>query len=327
MTILELLKKPNLAPLESELLLAYVLKKERLFIISHPEYKVPPEKARAFLKLVAKRKAHWPIAYLLQEKGFYDLSLQVNKNVLIPRPETEIMVDYLNKELISLHKLLTKKSKESKGDKESKKLKPANSPKIELTDLGTGSGAIIIALAKKLRASTRAVFKNINFWGLDIKSAALKVARLNAKKYKLEKKIKFLNSDLLNNFPQSHLTETNLVIAANLPYLTPLEIKQEKSLRHEPKSALAAGSDGLKYYNRLLKNLSSLPFASLILMMEINPKQSKRLLCLVKKYLLNSTNQTINDLSGQKRFVLVKALPNTKKTKYNSKILSNTKKL
>jgi len=286
MTTLELLKKSNLAPLDAELLLAFVLKKDRLFIISHPEFKVSTKEATSFLKLTEKRKKHWPIAYLTKEKGFYNLSLQVNKNVLIPRPETEIMVEYLIKEL---------------QDK-----------KIELIDLGTGSGAIIIALTKNLRDVTSNIFKKINFWGLDIKTPALKIARLNAKNYQLDKTIKFLKSDLLNNFPKNHLRGANLVIAANLPYLTPLEIKQEKSLIHEPKSALVAGQDGLKYYKRLLKYLSSTPFKSLILIMEINPKQNNSLSALVKKYLLNSEGQTIRDLRGKKRFIIVKALPNKK---------------
>jgi len=292
MTISELLRKTDLPALDKELLLAFVLRKDRVFILSQPDFNIADNKIKIFLKLVKKRRGHWPLAYLIGEKGFYDLILKVNKKVLIPRPETEFMVNYFSKELNKYQSLLSKK----KGTK-----------KVQFIDLGTGSGAIIIALAKNLRDSASPVFKNINFWGLDIKSPALKIALLNAQQYQLDKTIKFLKSDLLKSLPKKHLVKAHLVIAANLPYLTASEIKAEKSLTHEPRSALLAGRDGLKYYDRLLKNLNTVSFESLTLLMEINPWQKINMQKLIKKYLPHSQITLQKDLSGQVRFILLKS--------------------
>ncbi|MBN2854507.1 peptide chain release factor N(5)-glutamine methyltransferase [Patescibacteria group bacterium] len=295
------IKKTSLLPrLDFELLLAFASGLSREKLITYPDKNLGLRTLKKYKELEKKRLENWPIAYLLGEKSFYDLNFKVSPKVLVPRPETEILVENILK-----------------------KVNEIENKKINIIDLGTGSGAIIISLASQIKKINSELFKKINFLGLDISSDALKVAKENAKNNKVETKIVFKKSDLLKILKNKKFNEdfdifkNPLIISANLPYLKPEEFKQEKSISREPKLALVAGKDGLKYYHELFKQLALITkinsdksqknnkLKSLFLICEINPEQVELMKELVNKYLQGTTIKIEKDLAGLDRFVIV----------------------
>ena len=253
MQIQEIIKKyrDKLDYLDIELIIAHSLKKKREFILTHPEYEIPKFKIKNLKLKISRRRRGEPIAYITRHKEFYGLYFFVNKNVLIPRPETELLVE------------------------EVVKLKPKN---YTIVDIGTGSGNIIISLVKNIKS------KN-NFIGIDISKEALKIAKLNAKRNKADKKIKILCGNLLEPIMKNSklkIRNSKLVILANLPYLdidwkNLLESSETKGLRFEPDIALYAGKDGLDAYRKLadqLKLLSKKTRNGIIVFCEIGHLQA-----------------------------------------------------
>jgi release factor glutamine methyltransferase len=220
------------AGLEAELLLACAIQKEREFLLSYPELALNSKQKRLLNKLVKRRLAHEPMAYILGEQSFFNIKLRVDKRVLIPRPETEKLVELV--------------------------LKDRPSKDATILDLGTGSGAIIITLASNLGEAHQ-------FIATDISSKALRVARDNAKSNGQETRIEFVKSDLLKKLLRQRkwLASKNLVIVANLPYVESdwqkaLTADQIKELKYEPSLALLAGEDGFDLYRQLASDLKSL---------------------------------------------------------------------
>ncbi len=219
MTIKEILEKSNLDKTEAEILLAFVLKKDRSFLLGFPDFILTINQEKLFQSFAARRARHEPLPYILGYREFYGYIFLVNKNVLIPRPETESLVE----------KVL-KFAKDKQG------------APLTIADIGTGSGAIAITL--KLKEPTLKVV------AADISKKALEVARKNAKLHRLTKEIEFVESDLLSN------VKNNLdVIVANLPYIPeknyqklPAEIRD-----FEPKIALNSFNSKDFYYSRLFE--------------------------------------------------------------------------
>jgi len=266
-------KKIEVPELEAELLLAHVLKKDRVFVMAHPECVIKPKEVIQFNKLVRARLAGWSSAVLLGVKEFYGLEFNVNKDVLVPRPETEILVDIILEYL---------KSK----------------PEALVMDIGTGSGAIITALYNNLKD------KRHLFYASDKSNKALIVAKSNAKKYETE--IGFLNGDLLKPYlPILKRTKPkNIVIAANLPYLKPSEMT-EPSIKKEPKSALLSGSDGLWHYKRLFHQLHYVTNANIFLICEINPEQATQIEKLAETSFSSAKTYFKNDYTSRIRFFIL----------------------
>lgn len=276
------MNKIKLNSLDIELILAHVLKKTREYIIAHPEYKLTKSQIAKCKLLIKKRVNSLPIAYITGEKEFYGLKFKINKNVLIPRPETELMVE------------------------EALKLVASNPQPTTIIDMGTGSGCIIITLAKKI--------KNCQFFAIDISTKALVIAKQNANLNSVVKKIKFIKSNLLEsiiNNSKYKLKNSKLIILANLPYLTPTQIKNSPSIKYEPKLALTAGLDGLKYYGRLFQQICALRIArcelrDINILCEIDPSQTVKIKQMVKRELPKATLQIKKDLSGLNRLVIIK---------------------
>jgi len=290
LAISDLLLSSPLTRLETEILIAFLIKKSREFILTHPETIITPALYRTFQKLATKRQADWPIAYLIGHKEFYDLDLAVSPATLVPRPETEMIVE----EIISI-------IKNSAGRK-------STNDHRWIIDLGTGSGAIIIAIAHELRRLFPLDYQTIDLAAIDISAQALQIARLNAKQYKLSGKIKFYQGDLLNPLPLRgpKASQSNLLIAANLPYLTPKQIKTSPSIRREPRLALVGGPDGLKYYRQLFQQLTKTAFRSATVFCEIDPGQSKKISALAAKYFPNAPYNLQTDFCGQTRLFIIK---------------------
>ncbi len=231
---------------DAEIILANLLGKNQTFVIAHPEYLVSFFIGLKFRALINKRTNGWPLAYLIGHKEFFGLDFLVNKHTLIPRPETEILVE------AAIEKIT--KSKDFN---------------TILIDIGTGSGCIPISIIKNLPANI------VTGYALDISEKALKVAQKNAAQ--LQAHLEFLLSNLLADFPIHILSSAEqIIITANLPYLTAEEFKNESTIQHEPYSALVAKENGLALYFELLTQLKNLPEKknrAVTLFCEINPNQ------------------------------------------------------
>ncbi|PJA89605.1 MAG: peptide chain release factor N(5)-glutamine methyltransferase [Candidatus Magasanikbacteria bacterium CG_4_9_14_3_um_filter_32_9] len=253
--------------LDAELLLSFILGKSREFIVSNPKQKISVLQKIKFLCLVKKRKAGWSTAVLTKHKEFFGLDFKVNKNVLIPRPDTEIMVE---------------------------KVLDIITPKITLIDIGTGSGCIPISIAKNSKPK--------NVFAVDVSKKALKIAKENANTHNV--KINFIHSNLLSHFSK---LPNNLIITANLPYLTKKQFKEEKSIQKEPKLALIAEENGLALYRELLEQVKNKKSSSqkINLFFEINPEQKTELSKIIKTIFSNSKFYLYKDLSNQIRITKV----------------------
>ena len=205
-------KDPHSPRLEAELLLSEVLGLARVKLYINFEREMAEAELSAYRELVRRRAAHEPVAYILGRKEFYGLPLKVTRDTLIPRPETEHLVD----EAVRLAKEM-------------------ESQAVKCADIGTGSGAIAVALAKTLpEAAVKAV---------DVSEAALLVALENAKANEVDGRIEFLKGSLMDPLAGQRFH----LICANLPYIpdADMETLPPDVAAYEPKSALAGGPDGL----------------------------------------------------------------------------------
>lgn len=279
MTRSQVLKTSSLPQAEAETLLAFFLKTNREAILTHPEKEVSSVVKKKFAVAEKKRLANWPLAYLIGQKGFYGRDFLVSPAVLVPRPETELLVE----EILKISR---------------EKERPL------IIDLGTGSGAIIVSLAAELKRLFPKQFPKMEFMAGDISPSALRLAKTNARRHKLEKKIRFLAGDLLMPI-MTHLKNRELIIAANLPYLTPTQIKSSPTISREPRLALDGGSDGLKYYRRLFGQLKQASFRTATLFCEIDPSQAKEITFLSRQYWSKARIEIKKDLSGRKRLAII----------------------
>jgi release factor glutamine methyltransferase len=208
-TVREALARCSLVPLDARVLLAHVLGVDRAWLVAHDDDVLSPHQLAAFDALASRRRAGEPVAYLTGLREFWDLPLAVDASVLIPRPETETLVEQ------ALYTLRGKRD-----------------PMV--LDLGTGSGAIALAIAhERADATVDAV---------DISSQALAVARRNADRLKLAN-LRFIQSDWYAALPPGRIYD---LIAGNPPYVREADPHlSEGDVRFEPKAALRAGADGL----------------------------------------------------------------------------------
>jgi len=200
--------------LNIELLLAHVLKKKRLQLYVEFESAVEEAKLEVLREMVKRRVAGEPLQYITGETEFCGLKFAVDRRVLIPRPETEMLVEVV-----------------------------AGRTPATVVDVGTGSGCIALALAKKLPAA--------QIMAIDASAEALEVALANAKRHDLEKNVRFVHGDLLSNLPDGFTCDA---IVSNPPYIASGELaKLPKEVKDfEPVSALIAGEDGLDVIRRLV---------------------------------------------------------------------------
>ena len=223
------------ALLDAATLLMHTLGIDRPTLIAHPERTIDREQQAAYQRLIERRLRFEPIQYILGQTEFYGLTLRVTPAVLIPRPETELLVEAVVN------------------------LLPAHQP-TRIADIGTGSGAIAIALAHALPLAT--------LTALDLSPAALEVASKNATAHSLGARIRLLESDLLNAIANEAPFDA---IVSNPPYIPNVD---ESTLHpqvrdHEPALALYAGSDGLAIYQRLIPQARGLLKPNGLLALEI----------------------------------------------------------
>ena len=259
--------KFNSAKLDAELILSKILGLSREKILLNLNDKINDKVFENFNYYLKLRKQNRPIAHILGFKDFWKYKFKVDKNVLIPRPETELIIEQALK---NLPKLSNK----------------------NILDIGTGSGCIIISIIKER--------ENCKATAIDKSLKALKVAKLNAEMHHVLKKIKFLNIDVDKYFANKYD-----LIVSNPPYIKDSEILSlDKDVKlNEPKLALSGGKSGLNKVFKVIKKSRELLKKNGKLILEIGDKQSKE----VKKYLIkNNFNQIkiFKDLSGKKRCVV-----------------------
>ncbi len=258
------LKFLNSPQLDAEVLLSFVLKKDKIYLYTYPEKSLTITQIKKYISLINKRRNYVPVAYLTHHKEFYNLNFYINKNVLVPRPATEILVDQ-SISLINKYNLKT------------------------LADIGTGSGCIAISIKKNL--------PQIKVYANDINKKALWVAKKNAQLNKT--KIIFKHGDLLT--PYKHLPID--IFVANLPYLSHKIYQKEKSIKHEPKQALFAKNQGLKYIEDVILQIENLDYKPKFLLIEFDPWQKKIIINKTKKY--NYKTKIIKDFDQLDRTLTI----------------------
>ncbi len=256
----KLLKEKNISTyiLDSELLLSKSLNKPREEILINLDLNINRKVLEDFNKYLLRRSKKEPIAYLLGEKEFWSKNFFVNKGTLIPRPETELLVD----KLVNIFK----------------------KKRMTILDIGTGTGCIIISLLSEL--------KNSNGMAVDISRKAILVAKKNANKFELSDRIKFLHKPLEN----LHGKKFDLIVS-NPPYIKRKDIKNlsDDIKKFEPKMALDGGNDGLDLIKKIIYKSKKILKINGTLALEIGNEQIKkvsrilidnkfRINCIIKDY-------------------------------------------
>ncbi len=270
--------------LDLELIIAAVLKKPREFVLSHPEYKIPKFKIKNLKLKISRRGRGEPLAYILGHKEFYGLDFKVDKNVLIPRPETELLVDLALKEALNTKYRILNTS---------------------IIDMGTGSGNVIISVTCNIK---HVACDKMKFYGIDISKKALKIARKNAKLHKVNKKIKILQGNILEPILKNKkylIQNTRYIILANLPYVSKKIYAKSPTIKHEPKLSLLSSEEGLHHYKKFLKQIKKLIVTCYMLyvtcLFEISPEQKPKLSKLIKYYFPKAGINFHKDLAGKWR--------------------------
>lgn len=266
-------KQTTSAILDAEVLLSFVLKKEKEFIYTYPENAISQKQFGKFRTLIKKRVKGEPVAYLVGRKEFFGLNFLVNKNVLIPRPDTEVLVATVIQEI-----------------------KRIKNQEINIYDVGTGSGCVAIALKKFL--------PQINIVAYDISTKALRVAEKNAKINKV--KVEFIKSNLLQKLKSRKID----IVTANLPYIDFQKNKkprnqETKNLKFEPNSALDGGKDGLEIYEKLFQQITDLKYRPKFIFCEIDPGQKIKINKIIKSYLPKAKISFVKDLCDRVRVAAI----------------------
>ena len=253
--------------LDSEIILSKVVNKPREYLLTNLNNNIDQKNFNNFLGFLKRRKKNEPIAYIFGEKEFWKNSFLVNKNVLIPRPETELIIE------------------------EVLKLTDKNSSKRFL-DVGTGSGCLALSLIKERPQSY--------FTAIDISKKAINIAKINAKMHHLENKIKFINIDI-DKFKDNKYD----FVISNPPYINEINLKRldKNIVCYEPLLALRAGKDGLNTIKKLIFKSKKLLRKNGKLIFEVGEKQKYMItdLLLKNKFYINKIR---NDLKCYPRVII-----------------------
>jgi release factor glutamine methyltransferase len=257
--------------LDAEVLIAHELGQHRAWLYAHLDYILPPSRLNPLQTLLARRARREPVAYLTGTKEFYGLELMVTSNVLIPRPETEQLVE------MALEWLKT-----------------SSRPGV-IVDVGTGSGAIAVTLAVHGAGS--------NIVATDSSPAALDVTRRNAARHGVADRVRCVQADLL-----APLSGDLHLIVANPPYLgrACLDTAPPEVARWEPREALDGGPDGLAVIRRLLSMAALRLAAGGALLVEIGAEQGQKVAALARRHFPGATAGIARDLAGRDRVLFVK---------------------
>ena len=255
------------ALLDSELLLAETIQQSREFVILNSNYNISKTEYQTFCDMIAQRSKGKPVAYLTKKKIFWKNEFFINEKVLIPRPDTELIIELV----LDIYK---------------------NKNKINFLDIGLGSGCILLSILKER--------KDFIGTGIDISPHALKVCKINAYKLGLKNKIKLFKSDI----DKFSFGKYDLIIS-NPPYIknTDLKYLERDVVNFEPKLALDGGIDGISEIRKVIRKSSELIKYGGKLILEIAHNQKKE----VKKLLRNNSfyiNSVVKDLANNDRCII-----------------------
>ena len=257
--------------LDAQVLLAHQLGKPRSWVLAHPEVPMIKNEIVALEETVTRLEGGEPLAYILGTWEFFGLNFQVTPDVLIPRPETELLVERAIKWLRKL---------------------ASGGRKLRVMDVGTGSGCIAITLAVNI--------PNIFITATDISPAALNVALKNAKKMEVFDRITFVEADLFPNLP---IPDPCSMIVANLPYIPTKTLMEIPVFGSEPTLALDGGPDGLAIIRCFLKNAPAWLLAGGSLMFEIEASEGAAVQLLASGIFPKARIHLHKDLAGHDRLV------------------------
>jgi len=274
--------------LAAELLLMHVLGCERAWLYAHPEQRLDPATAARYLDLVAQRITGVPTQYLTGRQEFWGLEFEVTRDVLIPRPETEHVVE------VALERISRRRAP-GRG-------RPAtNGAGLRVADVGTGSGCLAVALARELAEAL--------VLATDISPAALAVARRNAARHGVSSRIVFVQCNLLDAFLResratNHESRLFDLIVSNPPYLGrgEAELLPREVREHEPREALFAGEVGFEVYAPLIRQAEELLVTSGVLVLELGYNALDRVRSLFDGAAWTRAGVT-NDLAGIPRVI------------------------
>ena len=259
--------KISSALLDSELLLSKIIKKNREFVLLNLDKRLDQSDYKSFRDLIIKRSKGKPLAYLTGVKSFWNYDFKVNEKVLIPRPDSELIVE----QVLKIYR---------------------NKKKINFLEIGVGSGCLILSILKekKLFSGT----------GIDISNHSIKISNINAKKLKIENRIKLFKSDI-DNF---NLGKYDLIIS-NPPYIKKLDFRSLKKdvVNFEPWLALDGGLDGLSCFKKIIKKSSKLIKKRGKLILEIACDQKRDVVKILKDngfYI----NKILKDLANNDRCII-----------------------
>lgn len=282
MTIAEALKaatellETSLTPqLDAEVLLSCVFEQNRSWILAHRDSELTKQQIKEYKKLIGRREEHEPIAYILGKKAFYGREYLVNPSVLIPRPESELLIDLA-------------------------KTQYRNYQDLTIADIGTGSGCLAITVSH--------LFPQARVIGVDTSKEALEVAKKNAEKLQ-PPNVTFLKSHLLDLFIKQDI-KLDLILA-NLPYLTEQDLQESitaKDLAHEPSSALIAEDNGFALMKSCAIQAQTVLNNSGCIYFEMMPYQIDAFIQWVKEQGLPYKHKVKKDLANLDRVVVLERL-------------------
>ena len=260
------------------------LNKSLLYINNN--YELNKNEEELFNDFISQRLKHKPVAYIINRKEFYGYDFYVDENVLIPRPETEIIIEEVLK-ILAINK------------------------KFNIIDIGTGSGCIIISILNELTKNKNDKVIH-SAYANDVSQEAIKIAKVNAEKYNLNKKIKFVENNFEKFLDKENIYNSDeLIITANLPYIKNADY-QNLSVnvkKYEPKIALAAGKNGLVYIEKLIESILKIREKykqKIYIFIEADPDQMNKIKALLKNKFKNVVIKIIKDLSRKERVISAK---------------------
>ena len=278
---IEKLKKSEIEfpEINADTLLAYVISCDRTNLYTNPDDLINDSDICKYNELIHKRASHVPLQYITKRVEFMSLDFVVDEGVLIPRPETEILVEAVIK----------------KTDN-----KLYHDRKITIIDIGTGSGNIAVSLAKNI--------SNVMVYASDISREALSIANENVIRHDVTDKIHLLHGNVFESFSSNVKKEQVDFIVSNPPYVSKSESKnlEPELIDHEPLLALIGGEDGLFFYKQIIKDAADWIKPGGYLIIEIGETQANSIIKLMQNELHYDEIEIINDLQGKERIISAK---------------------
>ncbi len=292
--------------LEGEYLLTHVLGCQRKDLLVHPERFLASDEVKRFSEAIERRERREPPQYILGEVEFRGLLFKVNREVLIPRPETELLVEEAVRNILGTPYLIQKE------------LSMVSPESVSVLDLCTGSGCVAICIARELKKTiplTPPLLKReiggLRIYAVDISGGAVAVARENAGRHGVEDRIQFLVGDLFNALEPLKLEGKIDLIVSNPPYVSKKEMEglQPEIREYEPLQSLYGGEDGLDFYRRIIRDAPRYLKQQGGLIMEIGFSQSGHVRNLLEKEKVFSGIEVKRDLAGIERIIKASYLP------------------